>query len=174
MSGLITKQPNGLYARFSTVVDTFTHINMTAADYAKVIQNQEEEINPIEAALKAKDIIDNWLQPFDKVITHWGSLNDTWDSFSMKLSMMGYPVTTVYSRQNCMQCKMAKQWLENNRVPFIKVDMTELTDDKTRILQTLKERGCQSFPVIESVQDDMIFTGFDVNQLKTLKEKRGI
>ena len=174
MSGIITKQPNGLYARFSTVVDTFTHMNMTAADYAKVIQSREEEMNPIKAALEAKDIIDNWLQPFGEVIKRWRNLNDSWDSFSLKLTMMGYPVTTVYSRKKCMQCKMAKQWLEKNRVPFIEIDMTDLTDDKTRILQTLKDRGCQSFPVIESVQDDLIFTGFDVNQLNTLKEKRGI
>lgn len=26
---MICKQPNGLYCRFSSVVDTFTHINMT-------------------------------------------------------------------------------------------------------------------------------------------------
>lgn len=29
MSSYIVKQPNGLYARFSTTVDTVTHVNMT-------------------------------------------------------------------------------------------------------------------------------------------------
>ena len=29
MGAFISKQPNGLYCRFSTIVDTITHYNMT-------------------------------------------------------------------------------------------------------------------------------------------------
>ena len=33
MGSFICKQPNGKYCRFSTVVDTLTHINMTEDEY---------------------------------------------------------------------------------------------------------------------------------------------
>lgn len=33
MSGIIAKQPNGLYCRISTIIDTPTHFNMTKQDY---------------------------------------------------------------------------------------------------------------------------------------------
>ena len=33
MGAFISKQPNGLYCRFSTIVDTITHYNMTESDY---------------------------------------------------------------------------------------------------------------------------------------------
>ena len=33
MGAYIAKQPNGLYCRFSSVVDTVTHWNMTEEDY---------------------------------------------------------------------------------------------------------------------------------------------
>lgn len=40
MAGFIAKQPNGLYCRFSSVVDTITHDNMTFDDYVKVIMER--------------------------------------------------------------------------------------------------------------------------------------
>lgn len=33
MSGIIAKQPNGLYCRISTIIDAPTHFNMTKQDY---------------------------------------------------------------------------------------------------------------------------------------------
>lgn len=33
MGSFIAQQPNGLYCRFSTIVDTVTHYNMTKDDY---------------------------------------------------------------------------------------------------------------------------------------------
>ena len=36
MAGFISKQPNGLYCRFSTVVDCPTDWNMTEDDYIEV------------------------------------------------------------------------------------------------------------------------------------------
>lgn len=37
MGAVITKQPNGKYARFSSVVDTYTHYNMTKAELKKLM-----------------------------------------------------------------------------------------------------------------------------------------
>lgn len=43
MSAFIVKQPNGLYCRFSTIVDCPTHINMTREDYINYYMEQAKE-----------------------------------------------------------------------------------------------------------------------------------
>lgn len=51
MGSFIAQQPNGLYCRFSTIVDTVTHYNMTKDDYIEVCKDRlgkkrgEEEAN---------------------------------------------------------------------------------------------------------------------------------
>jgi hypothetical protein len=52
MGDVIAKQPNGKYARFSTIVDNFTHINMTADEYINVcieraIENAKEDAKKV-------------------------------------------------------------------------------------------------------------------------------
>lgn len=53
MGSFIAQQPNGLYCRFSTIVDTVTHYNMTKDDYIEVCKDRlgkkrgEEEANDI-------------------------------------------------------------------------------------------------------------------------------
>ena len=52
MAGFVSKQPNGKYCRFSSVVDCPTDINMTFEDYVKVVmrtQHLNEEYARIEA-----------------------------------------------------------------------------------------------------------------------------
>ena len=57
MGSFVCRQPNGLLCRFSTVVDTVTHYNMTDEEYIqmKVATAREE----------AEDVIKNHLKPFD-------------------------------------------------------------------------------------------------------------
>ena len=43
MAGFISKQPNGLYCRFSTVVDCPTDWNMTEEDYIELCKKRAEE-----------------------------------------------------------------------------------------------------------------------------------
>jgi hypothetical protein len=59
MGAFIAKQPNGLYCRFSSVVDCPTNWNMSEKDYIKIC---------IEKAIEeAKDVLTNHLQPFERV-----------------------------------------------------------------------------------------------------------
>lgn len=69
MAGFIAKQPNGLYCRFSTIVDCPTHINMTKEDYLNnvtgTVANKEQ----------GQKILDRYLQPFQEVVDKYKPLN---------------------------------------------------------------------------------------------------
>ena len=85
MGAFIAKQPNGLYCRFSSVVDCPTHRNMTAEDYIELCKQRAEE--------EAKDILQNHLQPFEMVIESFTTLNMTQSEFDNFLSECGYERT---------------------------------------------------------------------------------
>jgi len=57
----IALQPNGLYCRFSSVVECLTHINMTAEDY---MNNFTGTVNDAE---EAEDILNNYVRSFSAV-----------------------------------------------------------------------------------------------------------
>ena len=59
MGSFISKQPNGLYCRFSTVVDCPTNWNMTEEDYIELCKKRAEE--------DARDVLANYLRPFEMV-----------------------------------------------------------------------------------------------------------
>lgn len=66
MGGFIARQPNGKYCRFSSVVDCFTHINMTFEDYVRVIMQRGKQ--EWKAREEAEDIINNYLFPFEEAV----------------------------------------------------------------------------------------------------------
>ena len=86
MQSYISRQPNGLYCRFSTVVDCPTHYNMTREDYIQVIMDRG--YNRGFAEEEADYIINNDLQPFEKVIQDYTPLNMTKNSFIKILKEM--------------------------------------------------------------------------------------
>lgn len=48
MGAFIAKQPNGLYCRYSSIVDNITHHNMTEEDYIELcVERAKEEANEI-------------------------------------------------------------------------------------------------------------------------------
>lgn len=53
MAGFVSKQPNGLYCRFFTVVDSPTAWNMTREDYINMKMQEAKE--------DAEDVLDNYL-----------------------------------------------------------------------------------------------------------------
>ena len=59
MAGFIAKQPNGLYCRFSSVVDCPTDWNMTAEDYIELCAERARE--------EARNVLENHLKPFEWV-----------------------------------------------------------------------------------------------------------
>ena len=61
----------------------------------------------------------------------------------------------LFSKNNCMQCKMAKRFLSENHI-----------DNEPEALEFLKEQGFQSVPVITS--DAQTIIGFRPDQLRQL------
>lgn len=81
MAAFISKQPNGLYCRFSTVVDCPTHWNMTEEDYIEMCAERARE--------EARDTLKNHLKPFENVIEDFFPANMTEDEFESVLKEMG-------------------------------------------------------------------------------------
>ena len=59
MGAFVAKQPNGLYCRFSTIVDCPTDWNMTEEDYIELCKQKAEK--------EAREVLENYLQPFEMV-----------------------------------------------------------------------------------------------------------
>lgn len=59
MGAMISRQPNGKYCRYSTGIDNFTHINMTAEQYIEYCREK--------AAEEAQDVLDRHLIPFARI-----------------------------------------------------------------------------------------------------------
>ena len=88
MAGFIAKQPNGLYCRFSTVVDAPTHWNMTFDDYVEVIEMRGR--SRLDAIKEANYVIKNYLRPFQKVIDSFLPNNMSEEEFNEWLKEVGY------------------------------------------------------------------------------------
>lgn len=82
MSAYIAKQPNGLYCRFSSVVDCPTHYNMTTEDYLSNVTGT------VSSRSAGKDVLDNHLQPFQNVIDDFTTLNMSQSEFEIILEQM--------------------------------------------------------------------------------------
>lgn len=80
MAGFIARQPNGLLCRFSTVVDTVTHYNMTEEEYIELRAEMARE--------DARDNIDNYIKPFDMVKDYFLPNNMTQEEFNEILAKM--------------------------------------------------------------------------------------
>lgn len=67
MGGFVCRQPNGKLCRFSIVVDTITHYNMTDEEYIemKAEQAREEAREVIEKYLKPYEWIDEYFAPYN-------------------------------------------------------------------------------------------------------------
>ncbi len=87
MPGFIAKQPNGLFCRFSTIVDTVTNINMTKEDYINLCKNEFGEVKGEQEAL---DVLGYYLRPFQDVLDSYTPLNDSVEEFTQRLKEMGY------------------------------------------------------------------------------------
>lgn len=85
MGGFIAKQPNGLYCRFSTVVDTITHMNMTEEDYINYCVERAKE----QAEREAKDVLKHYVHSFDEVKDSFYPGNNTIEEFNEMLHEMG-------------------------------------------------------------------------------------
>lgn len=87
MGAFITKQPNGLYCRFSTVVDCPTHINMTKEDYINLCMERARE--------EAEDVLENYIRPFEWVEEYFHPNNMSKTEFKECLNKMELPKEAV-------------------------------------------------------------------------------
>ncbi|MDY3823704.1 glutaredoxin-like protein NrdH [Streptococcus sp.] len=69
---------------------------------------------------------------------------------------------TVFSKNNCMQCKMTKKFLEQNGADFQEINIDEQPDK----VEYVKSLGFTSAPVIEA--GDVVFSGFQPAKLKEI------
>ncbi|VTS31360.1 glutaredoxin-like protein [Streptococcus pseudoporcinus] len=69
---------------------------------------------------------------------------------------------TLYSKNNCMQCKMTKKFLEQNGASFQEINI----DEHPEKIDYVKSLGFTAAPVIESEQ--MVFSGFQPVKLKEI------
>lgn len=77
MGAFICKQPNGLYCRFSTIVDCPTDWNMTEEDYIELCKKRAEE--------EARYTLANHLRPFELVKDYYHPNNMTHKEFNQFL-----------------------------------------------------------------------------------------
>ena len=99
MGAFISKQPNGLYCRFSTIVDTITHYNMTESDYIEFCIGRYGE----KGRADAEDILKNHIVLFEEVLNSFIPNNETVKGFNKILKKMGYDKkfinTTTYEKE---------------------------------------------------------------------------
>lgn len=85
MGAYIAKQPNGLYCRFSSVVDAITHYNLTKEDVINLfiemaVQNAKEQ---------AEYILGHRIHTFDEVIDDLRPYNCTIEEIDELVKEMG-------------------------------------------------------------------------------------
>lgn len=66
----------------------------------------------------------------------------------------------VFSKNNCMQCKMVKRYLDEHSVSYSEINI----DEQPEYIDYLREKGFQAVPVVES--NDTVFSGFAPDKLK--------
>lgn len=70
---------------------------------------------------------------------------------------------TIYSKNNCMQCKMTKRYLTEHNVSFEEINVS----NQPEYVDYLKDLGYQSVPVVMINNSDSI-VGFRPDALKEL------
>lgn len=70
----------------------------------------------------------------------------------------------VYTKENCIQCKMSKRDLQKNNIPYQEIDIT----GNPQIIAELKEQGWKQMPVL--VFADESWSGYRPDKIRSLKE----
>jgi glutaredoxin-like protein NrdH len=69
---------------------------------------------------------------------------------------------TIYSKNNCPQCKMVKRWLDNKNVEYNEINIEE----NPSFIQEVKDLGYSAVPVIK--YKDVHFQGFAIPKLQNV------
>ncbi|MDG4477480.1 glutaredoxin-like protein NrdH [Streptococcus parasuis] len=71
-------------------------------------------------------------------------------------------MVTIYSKNDCVQCKMTKKFLDQHKVEYNEINL----DEQPEFIDHVKGLGFSAAPVIET--DNDVFSGFQPGKLKTL------
>ena len=55
-------------------------------------------------------------------------------------------MVTVYSKNNCVQCKMTKRFLDSNNIAYREINL----DEQPEYIDQVKELGFSAAPVIQN------------------------
>ena len=83
---------------------------------------------------------------------------------SLKKGVFAMAKITLFSKNNCMQCKMTKKFLADKNVTFEEINI----DVETQYIDSLKEKGFRSVPVLTTADEKVTIVGFRPDQLRTL------
>lgn len=83
MGAFVARQPNGLLCRFSSVVDCITDYNMTEEEYIEMCAEK--------ARKEARDVLDNYMQPFELVDKYFYPNNMTVEEHKRIMEEMKKP-----------------------------------------------------------------------------------
>ena len=71
-------------------------------------------------------------------------------------------MVTIYSKNDCVQCKMTKKFLDQHKVEYNEINL----DEQPEFIDYVKGLGFSAAPVIETEND--VFSGFQLGKLKAL------
>ncbi|VUW93426.1 Glutaredoxin-like protein NrdH [Streptococcus pasteurianus] len=69
---------------------------------------------------------------------------------------------TIFSKNNCMQCKMTKKLLDKEGADYQEINI----DERPEMIDYVKDLGYSAAPVIKA--GDIIFSGFQPAKLKEI------
>lgn len=69
---------------------------------------------------------------------------------------------TIFSKNNCMQCKMTKKLLDKEGADYQEINI----DERPEMIDYVKDLGFSAVPVIKA--GDIIFSGFQPAKLKEI------
>lgn len=83
MGAFVSRQPNGLLCRHSSIVDCVTHYNMTDEEYIEMCAER--------ARKEARDVLEHHLKPFEWLRDYFCEDNMTQEEFEKILEEMQLP-----------------------------------------------------------------------------------
>ncbi|MEW6222898.1 MAG: glutaredoxin family protein [Candidatus Hadarchaeota archaeon] len=75
--------------------------------------------------------------------------------------MAGNPEVVVYTTPTCPFCMMAKDFLKNNKVDYMEINVAE---DRKAVMEMMKKSGQMGVPVLDIGGE--IVVGFDRDAIK--------
>lgn len=72
---------------------------------------------------------------------------------------------TIYTKTNCIQCKMVKQRMQAKGIKFIEINI----EDNPKVVKRLKDKGIAAVPAVFK-GTKYLFTGFRIDKIDALKE----